>query len=299
MTARTVGDDRVLITGATGWLGRTALDLIAPLKLPMLALASRSRLIRVNGQDIVCEAWDAHTVAAFAPTIVVDCAFLTKGFAGTMPLAEYVAANRSMTDRLLNAANLPSVRLVVTISSGAAVYPRDALLGPIEDNPYGYLKREAETMLSEAATQRGVVPVIARAWSISGAHVQNPRGYALASMIQDAKAGEIHIVANREVYRRYVLAEELLAVAIAEGSVGPAVVDSGGPLVEMGELAAHVAAVVCPDARITRGTVDPVDPDAYHSDGTDWDFRCSKWGLKSASLDDQIALTARGVLPET
>ena len=120
--------------------------------------------------------------------------------------------------------------------------------------------------------------------------------YALGSMIRDANAGAIRIIARRPVFRRYVLAEELLALGIAEGGVGPATIDSGGELVEMAELAARIAAVVRPDAVISRDEVDPSDPDRYHSDGQDWERGCQKWNWTSASLDRQIEITARGVL---
>jgi len=296
LAARALGNDRVLVTGASGWLGRTALDLIAPLSLPTLALASRARTIRVGDCEIGCRTWDDREVADFAPTVVLDCAFLTRGRVAYMPLGEYVAANRTMTGRLVYATQLPSVRLALTVSSGAAVYPHDAHDGPIEDNPYGYLKREAEYRLAEAAAESGAVPVVARAWSISGAHVQEPQGYALGSMIRDADAGAIRILARCPVFRRYVLAEELLALGIAEGGVGPATIDSGGELVEMAELAARIAAVVRPDTVITRGEVDPRDPDRYHSDGQDWEMRCQRFGLTSEALDRQIEITARGVL---
>lgn len=296
LAAHALGDDRILVTGASGWLGRTALDLLAPLGLPTLALASRARVIRVDDRDIECEAWDDRKVATFSPTVVLDCAFLTRDRVADMPLDEYVAANRALTDRLVYATQLPDVRLALTVSSGASVHPHDALDSPIQDNPYGYLKREADHRLAQAAADSGAVPVVLRAWSISGAHVQKPQGYALGSMIQDADAGAIRIVARRPVFRRYVLAEELLAVGIAEGGVGPATIDSGGELVEMADLAARVAAVVRPDAVISRDEVDPLDPDRYHSDGQDWERRCRRWDLASLPLDRQIEITARGVL---
>ncbi len=299
LVARALGNDRILVTGASGWLGRTALDLLAPLGLPTLALASRARPIRVADCQVECRVWDEREVAAFAPTVVLDCAFLTQGRVADMPLDEYVAANRVLTDRLVYATQLCDVRLALTVSSGAAVYPNDALEGRIEDNPYGYLKREAEHRLWQAVAGSGAVPVVARAWSISGAHVQKPQGYALGSMIRDADSGAIRIKARRPVFRRYVLADELLALGIAEGGVGPASIDSGGELVEMAELAERVAAVVRPDAVITRGEVDPHNPDRYHSDGADWENRCQKWGLTSATLDRQIEITARGVLGRT
>lgn len=296
LAAHALGTDRVLITGASGWLGRTALDLLAPLELPTLALASQARTIRVGNREVECRVWDEQAVAAFAPTVVLDCAFLTRDRVAGMPLAEYVAANRVLTERLAYATKLPGVRLSLTVSSGAAVHPHDALDGRVEDNPYGYLKREAEHSLAQAATGSAAVPVVVRAWSISGAYVRNPQGYALGSMIQAAASGKIRITARRPVFRRYVLAEELLAVGIAEGNVGPTTIDSGGELVEMAELAARIVSVVNPGAAITRDEVNPSDPDRYHSDGQDWDKRCVSWDFPSTPLDRQIEITARGVL---
>lgn len=296
LAVQALGNDRILITGASGWLGRTALDLLAPLGLPTLALASRARIIRVADREIECHVWDEQEVAAFEPTVVLDCAFLTRDRVAAMPLDEYVAANRALTERLVYATQLPDIRLALTVSSGAAVYPYDALDGPVEDNPYGYLKREAEHRMAQAATESGAVPVVVRAWSISGAHVQKPQGYALGSMIQAAASGAIVIRARRPVFRRYVLAEELLALGIAEGGVGPATIDSGGELVEMAELAARIAAVVRPDAVISRDKIDPCDPDRYHSDGQDWEKRCHRWDLASEPLERQIEITAREVL---
>ncbi|WP_197283585.1 hypothetical protein [Mycobacterium sp. Marseille-P9652] len=147
-----------------------------------------------------------------------------------------------------------------------------------------------------AAAESGAIPVVLRARSISGAHVQKPQGYALGSMIRDADAGTIRIMARRTVFRRYVLAEELFAIGVAEGGVGPATVDSGGGLMEMAELATRIAAVVRPDAVITRDEVDTPDLDRHYSDGQGWERRCHRRGLASASLDRQIEISARGVL---
>lgn len=296
LAAEVLGADRILVTGASGWLGRTALDLLAPLGLPVLALAARERGIRIGDREIDCRTWDEREVTDFAPTVVLDCAFLTRDRVADMPLADYVAVNRTLTERLVYATKLVSVRLALTVSSGAGVYPQDALGGPLADNPYGYLKREAELRLVKAADESGAIPVVARAWSISGAHVQKPEGYALGSMIQAADAGAIRIMARKKVFRRFVLAEELLALGLAEGGVGPATIDSGGELVEMAELAARVAAVVRPDADISRDEVDPADPDRYHSDGANWEECCRRWRLVSEPLDRQIAITAHGVL---
>jgi nucleoside-diphosphate-sugar epimerase len=296
LAAQALGDDRVLVTGASGWLGRTALDMIAPLGLPTLALAGRARVIRVGDYEVECRVWDDAEVRDFSPTVLLDCAFLTKSWLTSMSLDDYIAVNRLLTERMAWAAGLPGVRLALTVSSGAAVQPQDGLEDSFDVNPYGDLKREAEHRLRESAEKSGAVPIVVRGWGLSGAHMQKPRDYALGSMIFGADAGEIRINSGRQVFRRYVLAEELLAVGIAEGRVGATAIDSGGELVEMAELAARVAAVVRPDARITRAAADPRPPDNYHSDGQDWEKHCRKWDFPSADLDHQIEITARGLL---
>lgn len=161
LAASALGRDRILVTGASGWFGRTALDLLAPLRLPTLAIASRPRAIRIGDDEIFCRAWDSAEVAGFEPTVVVDCAFLMMGRIAGMPLNDYIRVNRTLTDRMVFATQLPGVRLALTISSGASIHPHDALDGRIEDNPYGYLKREADHRLVEAATKSGAVPVVA------------------------------------------------------------------------------------------------------------------------------------------
>ena len=67
-------------------------------------------------------------------------------------------------------------------------------------------------------------------------------------------------------------------------------------LAENKETVTRVAAVVRPDAVITRAEADPRDPDRYHSDGQDWEKRCENWELVSEPLDRQIEITAAGVL---
>ncbi|NYI42444.1 NAD-dependent epimerase/dehydratase family protein [Demequina lutea] len=289
-------DDRVLVLGASGWFGRTAVALLADVRCPTFFIASTSKQIMVGGVQALCEPWDERAVRAFAPTVVLDFAFLTRDVVATMPLADYVAANEALTSKLLAAAGLPSVRRIVTISSGAAVYPDDALLHPMDANPYGWLKRHAEDALAELAESRSLCAVVARAWSVSGAFVQKPASYALSDMITQANRGAIHIRATRPVYRRYVSVEDLLAVALASATTpGVLTIDSGGPLLEMGELAHVVARVVNPSATITRAEPDGSDPDRYYAASESWNGACRASGHTPNDIEGQVTIAAAGL----
>jgi nucleoside-diphosphate-sugar epimerase len=229
--------------------------------------------------------------------VVIDCAFLTRDRVATMPLADYFTINESLIANTLAAAHLDSVRRVVTISSGAAVFPVDALSRPREENPYGWLKRHAEHELESVAQERGISAVIARAWSLSGAFVRHPAHYALFDMITQAIAGAIHITATAPVYRRYTSVEDLLAVALSNaGSPGATVIDSAGPLLEMAELAAAVARVVNTGAPITRAQPDGGAPHAYFAEPASWDRACVSAAFVPADIDEQIAIAYQGLL---
>ena len=295
---RLVGpDDRVLVIGATGWFGRTTVAMLDP-ATPRMLVASRARDFDLLRQTVSVTAWEPDAVRAFEPTVVMDCAFLTRDLVAGMALEDYVARNTQLTERLLAVSALPSVRRVLTVSSGAAVFPEDALTVPLEQNPYGRLKREAEVALAELGERRGIATVIARAWSVSGAFVQKPRSYALTDMILQALDGAIHISATVPVFRRYVSVEDLVAVTLAQAEPGRSVlVDSGGPLVEMAELAEAVAAVVNPGATITRAEMTDGPANRYHAPAEPWDAACAAAGFTAAGLREQIAAAAVGVVP--
>jgi nucleoside-diphosphate-sugar epimerase len=292
-------DDRVLVTGASGWFGRTTCALLDGLRVPVLLTASTAKDIEVGGSTFHCGPWDWTAIAEFRPTVVIDCAFLTRDRVADMDLAAYVATNETLTRNLLAAAGLPSVARVVTVSSGAAVYPTDALERTVEDNPYGWLKRRAEGALADVANERGIAVVVARAWSVSGAFVQKPRSYAFSDMILQAVAGSVHITAAAPVFRRYVAVEDLLSVALGGASRGAVrVIDSGGPLVEMQQLAEAVVSVVNPSAPITRVAQAPEGhASEYYSDGRAWESACAGTGFSPAALEQQVATAHAGLTP--
>ncbi|MGK2955334.1 MAG: NAD-dependent epimerase/dehydratase family protein [Solirubrobacterales bacterium] len=293
-------DDKVLVLGATGWFGRTATAMLQFAPQPRMLIATSSREYMVGEISARSEEWEWDRVRSFAPTVVLDFAFLTRDLVEAMPLDEYVSRNEELTRRMLAATALPSVKRVLTISSGAAVFPHDALDDPLESNPYGWLKRRAENALADLAAERSIPAIIARAWSVSGAFVQKPASYALSDMILQAATGSIHISATRKVYRRYVAVEDLLAVSLANATEpGTMVIDSGGELVEMGELASLITEMVNPHSTITRPTLGDSAPNDYFADPAGWDAACSRATFAPADLRQQIGSAARGLLPAT
>ncbi len=232
--------DRVLLLGAGGWFGTTALHLLAPSlgAARLRPITGRPRQVRAAGRQWGLEAFDLEQVRAFRPTVVLDLAFLTREKVEALGLEAYVLANSRLTSQFLMAASLPGVRAAVTASSGAALGLGGHSGWDLERNPYGFLKRAAETMAVEAAHESGIGMTVARAWSLSGGFVTRPRDYAFSDLILQAPGGEVGVRSPQEVWRRYSLVEDFLAVALADALGGLVrVLDSGGPLTEIGGLA--------------------------------------------------------------
>ena len=289
----------MLVLGAGGWFGSTLLALLAQSagETALLALTGRPRRLTAGRQTWDLGGWDWETIERFEPTLVVNCAFLTRERVEQIGYERYVAENTELTSRFLRTFSLPSVRAAVTVSSGAAVESLPDL-PDIERNPYGHLKRKEEILSREAAAEQDVALALCRAWSVSGPLVQRPRDYAFSDLILQATEGRIRIRASHEVWRRYVGVDDLLAVCASlavDGWTGE--VDSGGELVEIGEFAERVVAELRPGTQIERARLDAAQPpDHYHSDDATWNQACQLLEHSAASLEEQIRATAAGIV---
>lgn len=275
-------DDRVLVLGAGGWFGSTSLamlDGVVP-QSRVLALASEPRDQLVAGVPWRLQTWDAALAGSFAPTVVLNFAFLTRGFAATLPAEQYRATNARLTARFLEAARLPTVRTALTVSSGAAVTEPEHAYGRMK------LAEEAEAL---ALVTPGRSVVVARAYSVSGPFARHPREYAFSSFVEQAMHGRIAVMADRPTFRRYCDVGQYLAVSIRRALDGwSGVIESGGELVEMGELAQLVADACPHPVAVTRAEQVSEAPSVYASDDSDWREHCAALALEPATLAAQV-----------
>ncbi|MCX6432201.1 MAG: hypothetical protein NTX29_05255, partial [Actinobacteria bacterium] len=180
--------------------------------------------------------WSIDRIRDFQPTAVANFAFLTPDRLELLGAELYARQNRELTNQFLTTLEIPSVRSAITVSSGAALYSAY--------EPYGELKLEEErAALALAGSARSVV--VARVYSVSGPFVREPRRYAFSDMIIQASEGRVVVDAERPTYRRYVRVADVLRVCRELGAQGHSgVVESGGELIEMGELASEIVAGV-------------------------------------------------------
>jgi nucleoside-diphosphate-sugar epimerase len=271
--------DRVLVLGASGWFGRTFLRILDP-QIPVMACASAIRDHYVT--------WDDDQVQNFNPTVVANFAFLTRDRISEVGIQRFIEVNSSLTKNFIKAAQLPSVKAALTVSSGAAVaFPLD-----MATNPYGVLKKREEDAAMDLVTERRSV-VVARAWSVSGPDVRTPRKYAFSDLVLQAKSGAIQVNASQPVLRRYVGVDDFLEVSMARLLSGwSGTIDSGGELVEIGELAERVRSIVNPQASISRVEQTSTEPSIYASDDISWRESYGEVGINTSDIDEQIRAVA-------
>lgn len=270
---------RVLVLGASGWFGKSFVQAL-PSDVATLQIAGRKR-----GPYQI---WDPKTVKHFAPTMVANFAFLRPSFEAILGTVRYESTNRRLISIFSESALLPTVRSVLVTSSGAVSSSPLSL--------YGRLKAEEESAAEDAQSKdRSVVRI--RVYSVSGPFVRDIEHYAFSSLVSQAPSGEITVNSNRRVFRRYVDATDVLQVGVRllnEGWSG--CIETGGPIVELGDLADLVAAELNPQARIRRPPLDPNAPDDYYaSDDTTWTEACRMVDWEPLSLRGQVRRTAIGL----
>jgi nucleoside-diphosphate-sugar epimerase len=285
---------RVAVLGAGGWFGRTLLDVLAGSRdvQDVLALTRRPRTVSVNGHAVRLVPWDAERLKAWCPDYLVNCAFLTREWEMQLGTDRYISENKELTRRFVESLAMPGLLGAMTISSGAATRSLDS-----RTNVYGRLKHEEEALARAAGESAGIPVVVCRAWSVSGKYVRDPRAYAFSSIVLGAIRGSVHLESGHPVFRRYVSVEDLLTVCwtrLTQGWGG--IIDSGGPLVELGDLADAALEALNPAATITRAASDGEAADHYYADDASWIEGCAMAQFTAGRLPEQLRSVAEGLV---
>jgi UDP-glucuronate decarboxylase len=296
----------VVITGASGWLGRSTIEVIREhltddeLVSKVVLAGSRERIeqfpgalsLKVHSLDKVCE-------SNLKISGLVHLAFLTRDYVEKLPLDSYVMQNLLILKHAISLVRL-SPNWVITVSSGAIF---DQATGNLESdsfkNPYGFLKRVEEKIIADESILAGANSVHGRLWGASGIDMPSPGKYAIGSMALDLVNDiDIQVTSEHFVYRRYVDAREFMKISLAAAINGESITfDSGGPLVEMGELAQVFANQ---DSSKTLSVVRPPididqDSDTYYPRGNSYESLAEKYGISILSIEEQCRNTILGI----
>lgn len=291
---------RIVVTGASGWVGRASLERLSEIVGP--ALRERAVLLAGSARQIALGDGSTLAVAPLADlertpgegALLAHFAFLTRDRLADLGPDRYIAANEAITAGVAAWIRRARPAAVLAASSGAV----DGA-GDLDVDPYGALKRREEQALAAACEQVGARLCVVRIFNVSGPHMRRPERYALGSMIRAVLASEpVHVRAPHPVIRSYVAIRELLDLGLAvlgdEAAEPHVVFDSAGQEeVEVGELAVRVArALGRPGARIVRPPTAAEPVDRYVGDGEAIGRLRTRYAIAHLPLDEQIRQTA-------
>lgn len=278
--------DRVLITGATGWFGKTALELAGNSGADILLIGRYDLEFELGGRKYLQNTWSDELIENFKPTIAIDTAFITREKIQETGIDSYVSGNREIITRSLQIASLQTLKTYIGFSSGAVFQPKP--FGADED-PYAILKRSFEEDMRKLSLSSSANINILRTWSVAGKHVTKPEIFAFSNLIIQSHTSRIEIKSENPVWRRYCSVEELIAIGLASPfGLKFSLIDSGGTLVEIQELATTICKLSGRYPQILCSINESNVANHYHSDNSDWAKAVSIAGLRTKTLEELI-----------
>ena len=294
---------KVLVTGATGWLGRETVARVLEGKFEGIT-QSDLLLASSNGRDLELDSLGVYPTVALENLShrestnsiegLVHLAFITKDKTTQYSFSEYVAKNIELISAACEIIERDKPKWVVVVSSGAII---DRATLEIENNvagnPYGFCKRIEEALIAESARKVGANIVIGRLWGGTGLYMPVKRAYAISDFIESAKeSGAIKINSGGDVIRRYCDAGDFMEVLVRSAIQGDTTtLDSGGSIIEVGELAKLISARLG-EISISRSEI-PTAVDDYYPRGLEFEELAKSVGVQLHGIDEQVLRTLK------
>jgi nucleoside-diphosphate-sugar epimerase len=292
---------RWVLTGASGWFGRTALweyeQRHGPeaLRRDVVACASTAKPIDFGSphgalQAVGLEALDTIGEAGG----LIHLAFLTRDRVEAWGVDRYIEANRAITARVADfIGRNPGMPILTTSSGAAAMFDHGEV--DVFRNPYAALKQEEEELWRRSGAEERLA-VVFRVYAASGRFIRDSKVFALSDFLCRALSGErIEIRSKQPVIRSYVhvgtMMRLLWAMLDQPGCPGFRQVDAAMQTLSLVELAQAITVLWgLPDPLIRIDSSLPADD--YRADSGPFRLLLDEYAVKELDLAHQLEETA-------
>ena len=263
-------NDLIVISGGTGWIGQSLVEELIESEYcateQIILISSKNENIKISNEIIRTNTWenlDFESQVHF----YFDLAFQTQDKLAVLGEAKYVKENEQIIEKSVNFIKIYKPESIFLASSGA-VYGEDLSSTPKPLSTYGRLKLMQELIISNTAAEENINLIIGRLFNLSGRNINKFQTFAIAQMINSAmNQGFIKVLADHQVFRRYSDINQLIRLTLKLlNSKTNVVFDSGGPLIELRELALEIKKIVNPSSKLDYNKIDEQIPaDEYYS----------------------------------
>ena len=286
--------DQVVIYGANGWMGRSALDYISSNALnvnqeKILLIGSKTSILYMNHSKFEVLDPSSGFTSIRKNSIFFNAAFLRRELLQKMTPLEYLKKNKEVIALAKSAIKNKNLLSFVNLSSGAAGdLDNKSELGTIDE--YSKLKKSLEIEYSQKCLQYEIPIVNCRIFNLSGKHLNEFENLALSSFIKQAQNHNRIEVKSPSTKRTFIDAKSLAGTLLTVANRGESAnFDSGGILVTMLELAQNVAKVIGNDqCTILTGRKDSPD---YFGNYKEFNLLAASLGQPLLGIQDQILNT--------
>ena len=285
--------EKIVITGATGWLGSETSELFAQaigdeFEKRLVLVSSEPKFVRIQNQLVQTIGW-REFCSTRSVDLLVHFAFLNQEKALSMGLDNYIRINQRLTSDVSDflGRNLGCDALVA--SSGAASHYAPDPQSANAMEVYAGLKKQGEDLFIENTNLVSLVNM--RIWNVTGQLMGHQSPYAIADFLRQALAtGVVKIHGNSASTRTYVDVREMMFVFLLSlESQKKITIDSGGFGVSFKNLAFKIAEQLelPKESIIFLGENQPVS--LYNPDAIFFNNKANALGFKLEPIDSQVA----------
>lgn len=289
----------VLISGATGWLGREILHIFSETKFKGVKLS----LISSKNQNFIVgnNKFKAKSFASYNNSDSIDnyfdFAFLSRNELEKIGPGKFKEINLEIMSNSADLIKRYHPKTVVLSSSGAVYKNRkDSEYGML----YSELKKIQEDLIIKACNLADSNLIISRIFNLTGRGIPGEGNFAISDLVtKSIRNMDLTINSNYLVTRRYSDITQLLKLLVEMADRGQNLVfDSGGFKIELRALANTIVKVVKCNSKVVAPALDPSSmQDDYFSNSYQYEKLLSEiLGEDSFSIENQIENTKNSLM---
>lgn len=292
---------KILVSGATGWIGRELLHIFSESNIDLgrlILISSKNQIIKINGADFNVSDFNTKEISNPIESYF-DFAFLTKNQLKKYGPERFKEINLSIISNSTSLIRRVCPRTVVLASSGAVYgtknYTHDDFL-------YADLKKTQEEQIAKACEVSGSNLIISRIFNLSGRGINIASSYAIADLTLKAIQNiDLAINSGRMVMRRYCDVTQLLTLLVEMANLNMnRTFDSGGTKIDLRTLAITITRTISTKSKVIFPYSNEfLEADNYFSISNDYEKLLIKLlDVKSVSIETQILNTRTALLSQ-
>ena len=219
--------NKIIITGASGWIGKNVLDQILNLSYfdkfnqNIIAFGSKDGYLDFypsnSNRKLKVPIYSLSNINKFINSedklLIIHCAFLLKNKLNSLNIKKYISVNREIISLIKIALKKSAFSKIVLMSSGVVErQATECFSKSLFDDPYQYLKHEEEKTYKMFANQI----LILRVFALTGKFMNNPNTFAFGNFLNQAiKEKRIKLESNKTVIRGYAFASDIGFLALS------------------------------------------------------------------------------------